>query len=392
MVPRFGRCMSPLMSFVAFVLSVAVAFDVEPAPINPPFSFNLLFRIFFGLCTLGDMLEYWSGKEKALVFGLIAALVVAVVLLVSPHIPALRPAAEALGMVVPVYKTVYINNTVPIYINRTVYLNRTVYINHTVPVYINRTDQEAHKSLDAGTCSGRIVVSPLNASSSVFKSWVAWIWLMPKSYLQRIHVEVVQYNSTSHVAKFRWLGRVYFVGGGLALQAASSCDIINATINGHYVAVCRGSTHPINVPIYKIYENGTLMAYTQLSIDNFFITVEVNYTNLMLSLGLNDSIIDKYGTMRVIFPVQPVRVNFSYTLMTALEPAPPPIGATSNSSTPVSLDVGPVCRMTTTVLLKPTDWWLPISEDTKYVEYLKDAFIQLQGHYDPRYGAIGYRG
>jgi len=364
--------MFPLMSFVAFVLSVAVAFDVEPAPISPPFSSNLLFRIFFGLCTRGDMLEYWSGKEKALVFGLIAALVAAVVLLVSPHIPALRPAAEALGIVVPVYKTVYIN--------------------HTVPLYFNRTDQEAHKSLDAGTCSGRIVVSPLNASSSVFKSWVAWIWLMPISYLQRIHVEVVQYNSTSHVAKFRWSGRAYFVGGGLALQVASSCDIISATINGHYVAVCRGSTDPFNVPIYKIYENNTLMAYTQLSIDNFFITVEVNYTNLMRSLGLNDSIIDKYGTMRVISPAQPVLVNFSYTLMTVLEPEPPPRGATSNSSTPVSLDVGPVCRMTTTVLLEPADWWLPISEDTKYIEYLKDAFIQLQGHYDPRYGVIGYRG
>jgi hypothetical protein len=91
--------------------------------------------------------------------------------------------------------------------------------------------------------------------------------------------------------------------------------------------------------------------------------------------------------MRGIFPVQHVLVNFSFTLMAVLEPEPPPIGATSNSLTPVSLDVGPVCRMTTTVLLKPTDWWLPISEDTRYIEYLNDAFIQLQGHYDPRYGA-----
>jgi len=350
-------------------------------------------------------LEYWSGKEKALVFGLIAALVVAAVLLASPHIPALRPAAEALGMAVPVYRTVYINNTVPvyinrtvpIYINRTVYLNRTVYINNTVPVYINRTVyvfKEVYKPVDAGTCSGRIAMSPPDASSWTPKSWMAWIWLMPKSYLQRMqHVEVEQYNSTTHVAEFRWFGRTYFVGEGLALQAVSSCDIINATINGYYVAVCGGSIGPfVGGTIYKYSGSGTLAAYTQLSINSLIITVNVNYTNLMRMLGLNNSIINKYGTMYGILYAQPVFTNFNYTLMTVLESAPSSIGTILNSSTPMSIDVGPVCRMTMTQLSEPTDWWLPISENSTYIEYLKDALIQLQGHYDPRYGAIGYWG
>ncbi len=350
------------------------------------------------------MLEYWSGREKALVFGLIAALVVAAVLLASPHIPALRPAAEALGMVVPVYRTVYINNTVPIYvnrtvpvyINRTVYLNRTVYINNTVPVYINRTVyQEVYKPVDAGTCSGRIAVSPPDAGSWTPKSWMAWIWLMPKSYLQRMqHVEVEQYNSTTHVAEFMWSGTTYFVGGGLALQAVSLCDIINATINGYYVSVCRGGIGPFFAGSSYLYSgNGTLMAYMQVHLNALAVTMGVNYGGLMRLLGLNDSIINKYSTMNATFYTSPLS-NDTYTFMTVLESAPPATNATSNS---MPMDVGPICKLTVTYFSGYSydynaTWWLPISENSTYIEYLKDALVQLQGHYDPRYGAIGYRG
>jgi len=349
------------------------------------------------------MLEYWSGKEKALVFGLIAALVVAAVLLASPHIPALRPAAEALGMAVPVYRTVYINNTVPVYINRTVpvyinrtvYLNRTVYINNTVPVYINRTVyQEVYKPVDAGTCSGRLVVFPVR-DPWMPRSWIAWIWLMPKSYFQRMqYVEVEQYNSTTHVAKFRWSGTTYFVGGGSALPTWGSCDIINATINGYYVSVCRGGIGPSLAGSYYLYSgNGTLMAYMQVHLNALAVTVDVNYGGLMRLLGLNSSIINEYSTMNATFYTPPLS-NDTYTFMTVLESTPPATNATSNS---MPMDVGPICKLTMTYFSGYSydynaTWWLPISENSTYIEYLKDAFIQLQGHYDPRYGAIGYRG
>jgi len=341
------------------------------------------------------MLEYWSGKEKALVFGLIAALVVAAVLLASPHIPALRPAAEALGMVVPVYRTVYVNNTVPIYINRTVpiyinrtvYLNRTVYINNTVPVYINRTVyQEVYKPLDAGTCSGRLVVFPDGGS------WIAWIWLIPKSYFPQIrqHVKEIQYNSTTHVAEFMWFGITNFVSTlPSTFPVMSSCGIINATMNGYYVAICRGAISPLaGSSTYYYSKNGTLMIYTETVISDLATTVTINFTGLIQLLGINGNMMNELGLnssiiRETIFTIPPF--NSTYTFMTVLR------------SFPESMNIGPICKLTLTYFSRysydyNTILQLPISENSTYIEYLKDAFIQLQGHYDPRYGAIGYRG
>ena len=80
---------------------------------------------------------YASGVEKALVVVGVIAIALLAVILASPYVKPLQFITTKLGLVQE--KVVYI----PVPVNHTVYINKTiikyVYVNQTVPVYINKT-------------------------------------------------------------------------------------------------------------------------------------------------------------------------------------------------------------------------------------------------------------
>jgi hypothetical protein len=247
----------------------------------------------------------------------------------------------------------YINQTVPIYINRTVY----------VPVSSNMSYFESY----AGYCSGRLVILPNNTA------WIVWFWLAPESYIESspylrnfyfANYTLMYYNSTTHYAQFTpaLLDVEFLSPQGLTLEMNTPfCYIDNVTINNYYALVC-GDT----------LGSGPIAFFGNTFIRNSTGMWEV-VSKLELPVVGNFTALNITGYYYLPIPLR----NATYTGVLII-----PYQVSGQTIT----TLGPFCDLTVTFVSNATAaLWLPVTTNQTLINYLNYASEFVYGYYD-KYG------
>lgn len=122
---------------------------------------------------------FYTWRERVIIIMGLVAIVLLVIVLVSPYVKPLQLITNTLGLVRIVYVPVYVNHTV--YVNRTIYMNQTIYINRTVmglPI-INLTPLFLITPPNQTSTPSQGIPNPLNVGtchiySLVFNNGTVW--------------------------------------------------------------------------------------------------------------------------------------------------------------------------------------------------------------------------
>lgn len=145
---------------------------------------SYLIRVFSGILSMGWLGEWWYYTETATKVLIIILIALLVIIVTSPHLRPLRPIAKALGLIETkevyrimnntTYVTKYINQAIPIYINRAIFIPMNNV--SSGDTWWNYTGY----LMGTGWCWGRLLVLPNNTA------WFITTWITPEWLLQEM--------------------------------------------------------------------------------------------------------------------------------------------------------------------------------------------------------------